>query len=122
MSEYNEQDRKLTFSTSSNRNINLSVDCQLGTIAEVSFYTDELKTVGCGDTVKIGNSDELKNKRIEFNGASGNPESNPVKVIHTIEEEEGEKISYTFPDDYTGTPEFNEDDQEPSYVFYVHFT
>ncbi len=122
MSEYIEQSDKYTFPTSSHRKVNFSVDCHHGTIAEVSFFNDELKTVGCGEQITIGNGDELKDQIIEFNGASGNPDDSLIKVTHIIEEEDGDSMSYTFPDDFTGTPDFDDDDDEPSYTFYVHFT
>jgi len=123
MGEYTEKTKKnLLILSSSDGNVSLTVDCQFGTISEVSFYHNELKTAGCGETVIIGTASSLKGKTIEFNGASGNPSGGQIKIIHTVKEESGKSISYTFPKDYNGSPEFDDSDKEPSYVFYVKFT
>jgi hypothetical protein len=78
-------------------------------------------TASCGETETIGTGSAMNGKTLKFHGASGNPGGDPVKVVHTIYQEDGEELVYTFPDDYTGTPDFDPNDQNPSYVFYVKF-
>lgn len=95
------------------------VDCQYGTIAEVTFDYNGLKTVGCGEELIIGSASELKGLKITFNGSSGNPEGKRIKIIHTFYEKGGNTLIYAFPDDYTGVPPFDENDSEPSYKFYL---
>lgn len=122
MDEYVEIPGKLVFKiTNPEKNIRIKVDCQYGTLAKVSFYTFALVTVGCGETKIIEKVQKLQKRTVTFNGSSGNPGGGRIKIIHTISEEGGNELVYTFPDDYTGQPPFDESDQEPSYVFPVYF-
>ncbi|OFX28206.1 MAG: hypothetical protein A2X08_10515 [Bacteroidetes bacterium GWA2_32_17] len=122
MSVYKEKKEKNILTISNlNNPIKLKVDCQYGTISEVTFNHNELKTVGCGENKIVGSASELKGKTINFNGASGNPSGGQIKIIHTIYEEGGNELIYIFPDNYSGNPYFDENDQEPSYKFYINF-
>ena len=123
MPEFKEREDKLTLVLSATDNpVKLKVDCQFGTIANVSCIHEELISVPCGEEKTFGETSNLKGETIEFNGASGNPSGSDVKIIHTVYEQNGNKIIYTFPDDYTGEPEFDSNDLEPSYVFYIKFS
>jgi len=122
MNEYVEKEGKLVFRISGlNNPVQIKVDCQYGTLSKVSFFHNGLETVGCGEEDTIGAGQNLKHHTIEFNGASGNPDGGKIKIIHTIYETGGNSLVYTFPDDYTGKPPYDLNDQEPSYVFTVNF-
>jgi hypothetical protein len=122
MPVYKELERRNILEISgSNSPVYFKVDCQYGTITEVTFDYKGLRTVGCGEEVLIGTAAELKGIKITFNGSSGNPGGGRIKIIHTFYEKDGKKLIYIFPNDFTGKPVFNENDKEPSYKFYVIF-
>lgn len=123
MEQYKEEkDKNILEVSNSNNSIKLKVDCQYGTIASVGFiHNGRSKKVRCRKKKVIGSAAELKGKTFKFKGASGNPNRGQIKIIHTAFEEGGNELIYTFPDDYSGTPNFEEDDQEPSYQFYIKF-
>lgn len=122
MDEYVEIPGKLVFRiTNPARDIRIKVDCQYGTLAKVSFYRNNLITVGCGEKGIVDKARSLQMRTVTFNGSSGNPGGGKIRIIHTISEEGGNELVYTFPDDYTGQPPFDEQDQEPVYVFPVYF-
>jgi hypothetical protein len=120
---YKEDENRNILQVSGTANpVYLKVDCQYGTFAEVTFDHNGLKTAGCGEEISIGPASELKGLKITFNGSSGNPEGGRIRIIHTFYEKGGLPLVYIFPDDYTGTPPFDENDKEPSYKFYVKYT
>ncbi|MFC2152019.1 hypothetical protein ACFLSE_05775 [Bacteroidota bacterium] len=123
MPQYKEKKDKNNLTVSNTDNsVKIKVDCQYGTIAFVSFNgEDEIKTVECGKEEVIGKANKLKGKSVKFSCTSSNPDDGQIKIIHTIYETGGNKLIYTFPDDYTGTPDFHEDDKEPFYKFYCNF-
>lgn len=122
MAIYKEQPSKLNHVLSDSDNpVKIKIDCFYGTVASVSFYHNGLKSINCGETTVIGKASELKGVTIEFNGAANNPDGQAVKVSHTIFEENGNTTTYTFPNDYTGTPEFDPNDENPDYKFFVNF-
>lgn len=115
------EQRNILEVSGSNNPVYFRVDCQYGTIAEVSFGYNGLKTVGCGEEIILDSASKLKGLKITFNGGSGNPDGGRIKIIHTFYEKDGKKLLYIFPDDYTGNPAFDENDKEHSYKFYVKF-
>jgi hypothetical protein len=122
MSIYTEKLEKNSLKVSDSSNLVMfKVDCQYGTTASVAFYQNGLKKVRCGKEVTIGKASDLNGLTISFNGSSGNPGKGQIKIIHTFYEEGGTKLIYIFPDDYTGSPDFNEQDAQPSYEFYIKF-
>ena len=114
-------DKNILLISDSDNPVVFKVDCQFGTIAEVSYDLNGLKTVGCGEQTILGPASALKGLTMTFNGSSGNPDGKQIKIIHTFYEEGGNILIYNFPGDYTGKPDFDEQDQEPSYKFYVKF-
>jgi len=122
MSEYVEIKNKLNFKVSNNNNpVFLRVDCEYQTIVSVAFYTDKINSVDCGIEAKIGDAPEIRGKSIDFNGSPVNPNQGSIRIIHTIYQKGGDKLIYIFPDDFTGEPAFDENDDQPNYVFDVNF-
>ena len=122
MAIFTEQKEKLNLQLSdSDNDVNITVDCFNGTIASVAFNNNRIVLVHCGETMLIGKASRLKGKMIKFNGSADNPDGNAIKVTHNIFEVEGNQIDYTFPDDYTGDPPYDSDDDNPSYTFFVNF-
>ena len=52
---------------------------------------------------------------------SYNPDGDEIKITHTIFEVEDQPLIYTFPEDYTGTNNYDSSDENPTYVFLVNF-
>jgi hypothetical protein len=121
MAVYIEKKEKLNlFLSDSDNEVKITVNCYYGAMAAVSFYQDGLKTVRCGETKVIGKASELKGKSVEFNGKANNPGGNNVKVEHKIHEVSENSIIYIFPDDYTGSPDYDPNDENPNYKFFVN--
>ena len=121
MAVYKELEEKLKLALSdSDSDVKIKVDCYNGTVAAVSFYINGLKKARCGKTEVIGKASELKGTQVEFNGAANNPGDGEIKIEHSIYMESGNSITYTFPDDYTGAPPFDSDDENVGYKFHVN--
>jgi hypothetical protein len=122
MAIYTEKLNKLNLVVSNSSNpVKITVDCINGTLVSVFFDLGSIKKVHCDETELIGPAKNLKGNAIEFDGLASNPGSDAIKLIHTIVEEGGSKIIYTFPDDYSGVPPYNKEDLDPSYSFFVNF-
>lgn len=115
------EDKNILLVSDLNNLVVFKVECQFGTITEVSYDLNGLKTVGCGEQIILGTASTLKGRTMTCNGSSGNPEGKQITIIHTFYEEGGETLIYDFPGDYTGEPDFDEQDPEPSFKFYVKF-
>jgi hypothetical protein len=119
---YKEKKEKLTLEIISNeRPVNIRVACYYGTTSEISYYLNDLKEVPIGEEVKLGTGSELKGKRLLFTSAASNKDGLEIKLDFTLTQEGTEPLTYTFPEDYTGTPDFNTEDQEPTHQFHVKF-
>lgn len=119
---YEEIEDKLKLNVSdTNQSVKISVDSYHGTVASVSFDNGIIKTVHAGETTEVGKASELKGKSIEFSCSANNPDGDQIKITHTIFENEGNAIIYSFPDDYTGTNNYDNSDENPSYAFLVTF-
>lgn len=118
MPVYEENKGKLILNVSdSDNDVKITVNCLYGSEAQIRVDTGRLIKVDYGETKVLGKASALKNKILEFEGIAENPNGNKINVEHTIFEEGGEKITYVFPDDYTGKPELDKNDTNPSYLF-----
>lgn len=124
---YKEKKEKLNLIISNNDNlVKITVNTFNNTIAPVHIYlSGEIDKMVPDDnnnnTVVIGKASELKDKTIIFRSTASNPDGNSIKVSHTIFEEGGNSLTYTFPDDYTGILPYDHSDLIQSYKFYVNF-
>ncbi|MCF7911504.1 MAG: hypothetical protein K9M99_03170 [Candidatus Cloacimonetes bacterium] len=85
-------------------------------------YGDESISIGCREENPIGNSKELKGTTITFCCTVNNPFEREIKVKHIIREKGGNTKTYTFPGDYDGTPQFENDNGKTCYYeFQVKF-
>ncbi len=122
MAIYIEKKEKLNLNVSNPDNdVKITVDCYIGTVAEVAVDTGRIITIGCGETKTIGIASALKGITLAFDGDADNPDNNQIKISHKIFEVDGNEINYTFPDDYTGNPPYDNADKNPSYTFFVNF-
>ena len=120
MPVYIEKKDKLKLKVSNtDKQIKIKVECYNGTIVTVKFFDNIFKNVYCGETRVIGTAAELKGKTLIFTGIAKNPNGEIVKIKHTIFEVGGNKVTYTFPDGYTGEPDFNSADPLPDYHFFL---
>jgi len=117
---YKERDDKLSFQVPDTGEIKIKIDCYDGTIVRGSFHFNDFKHVNCGQTVVIGSAQGLKGKAIKVKGAAQNPDRNPVKIQHTIFDDQGNSVSYTFPDNYSGTPEYTSPPANVDYEFKIN--
>ena len=122
MAIFTEKSDKLNLSVSGTDNlVKITVNCFNGTLNKLSFYWKKSRLVSCGQTIEIDTAKELKNKKIEFTGLASNPGADNIKIEHLIFEENGNTIRYIFPDEYTGTPAFDNNESTPTYTFIVNF-
>jgi hypothetical protein len=120
--DYTEKPGKLNLTVSNSSNpVIMTFDCYNGTLASVSFDSGIKIKVHSGETEIIGSAKDLKGKRIEFTGLASNPGNESIKVTHIIIEDGGNKLVYTFPNDYSGAPAYKKEDVDPSYTFFVNF-
>lgn len=119
---YREKGDKLTLFLSQNENaVKIKIKCFNCTFGKLRFHFNDFIGVDFGETKVIGKSNLLKDKTIKFKAVAQNMDENNIKIIHTIYEENGNSLSYTFPDDYTGTPQYNNSSQIIDYEFTVKF-
>jgi len=122
MAIYTEQRIKLNLNlTNSNNLVKIEVNCYNGTVASVNPGQRNQSPIHCGETRTLGKASDLKGKTVRFNCAANNPDEDEIKIEHIIFEEDENSIEYTFPNDYTGTPNFNKNDEHLNYKFYVNF-
>lgn len=122
MEIYKENPDKLNFTLNDSENdVTISLDCFHGTVGSVSFFYKGLKNIVCGKTIVIDTASELKGKTIPFKGKANNPDGNTIQLKHTIRQGEENILEYTFPDDYSGTPDYDETNENPNYEFSVNF-
>ncbi|MEO8066478.1 MAG: hypothetical protein ABI599_02170 [Flavobacteriales bacterium] len=119
---YKEKDDKLCLDVpATDKTVTLEVTCFNATTAKVSYYYSGLKVANCGDAVDVGIANTLKGAKRAYNGNGSNPLGGKFKVKHVFTSPNGKKLTYVFPDDYTGTPAYNADDELPDYRFIVNF-
>ena len=119
---YEENEDKLNLDVSdSEQSVKITVDTYHGTVASVSFDNGTIKTVNGGETLEIGKASELKGRSLEFSGSANNPDGDEIKITHIVFEDDNQPIIYTFPEDYTGTNNYDSSDENPTYVFLVNF-
>jgi len=120
---YKEKEDKISLElTSESNKVFITVDCYSGTLISLSFDVGTIKTIHCGDTEEIGDAEDLKNKSpIKFVGSASNPEDDNIEVKVTFFDDDDNSVSYTFPDEYTGLPEYENSDKNPTYQFTVIF-
>jgi len=129
---YKEKKDKLKLNISdSEESVKITVDTYHGTnvSVRVSLSGEINKKVPDPDnpdddtnnTIVIGKASDLIGKTIRFTGSARNPDGDQIKVSHSIFEGDDNSLIYTFPNDYTGTNNYANSDQVPTYRFYVTF-
>ena len=123
MAIYREKENKLSLPINDGAgNISVTVNTFLASRGSLSwFFKGELCTAEKDQPTIIGSANQLKNKSIKFDGKSNNPSGSSVKMEYIFSTDNGELLKYTFPDDYTGTPVFQETDGQPAIKFTVTF-
>jgi hypothetical protein len=119
-----EKEDKLQLAVSNSDNeVKIKVDCYKGTITTVKFIDSHgiKKYVKEGKTEIVGKASELKNKSSLFTGSPRNLGGENIVVEHTIFEDNGKFIIYKFPHDYTGTPDYDKNEENPTHKFTVSF-
>ncbi len=121
MAIYKEKPTKLNLNLSSNSNtVTIEFNSFQGTVGSLMFIYKGAKVVKVGEKIKMDSANKLKDKTLTFGGAANNPDGEKISLGFIISEENGESIEYKFTDDYSGTPEYT-NDQEPNYEFKVNF-
>jgi hypothetical protein len=117
---FKEKDDKLSLPLADSGVVKIKIDCLNGTIVKARFHFNDFKSLECGQTVEIGSSAGLKNKSIKVKGSAQNPDRDKIKIQHTVFDESGNSVSYTFPDDYTGSPEYANPPNNIDYEFKIN--
>lgn len=124
MAIYNEKPEKLSLSLSSSSNkVTLTLNTYHGTVSGVSWIFNDIDFRSKkGEPVEMGTAAQLKGKTIYFDGSSNNPSNGKIKVECIIKEENGNTLTYIFPDDFEGSPAFDTTDAHPANSFEVKFS
>lgn len=119
---YREQDEKLTLRVGSGIDeVTVKITCLQGTVATLSFNNKGPRLIKCTDAAKpVGEEGALGGNRRLYSGGGDNPLGKGFKVKHVFTSSVDE-CTYTFPDDYTGEPDFDKDDETPAYAFVINF-
>ena len=117
MAIYRENKEKLRKTLLGHSTVRLTVNCYLGTIVNVETQDVEFT---CAESKAIGDEVQLKGNRIKVTGTPRTPEGEEIRVEHIFDSPSGTK-TYTFPDDYTGSPPYNPTDTNVTYIFYMNF-
>ena len=118
---YVEKESRLNLDvTNSDNEIKFQIDCFNGTQANVSLFNGDEKELLCGEAKSIGKASALKGKTVFVIGAADNPDGEAIKIVHKIFETNGNSLTYIFPDDYTGTPQFDKKDDHPDYKLFIN--
>ena len=110
-----------------NDKIKMRIDCFNGTVNKLSFFDDDeyIITIQGGQTGVVGESKNLENDLWIFNGVGKDLDDSGFKVKHTLyrvtSSEDEELMSYTFPDDYTGSEPWVNPAGKVRYRFFVDF-
>lgn len=119
---YREKDEKLELQVSgSEAEVSLKVTCYHGTIVKVSYSNLGPKTLSCGEKGNVGKENTLKGARRLYTGSGNNPLEGKFRVVHEFSAPGGVKLTYTFPDDYTGENAFDESDENPTFQFIMNY-
>ncbi len=123
MALYKENENKLKLNVSDTRNdVFVKLDCYHGTMGWVTFYYKGVQRTDCGgEPATVGEASFLKGKSRIFTLSMNNPGGTPVKAKLTWFEQGSESLEYAFPDDYTGSPEFDKQDEHPTLKVRVEF-
>ena len=101
------------------------MDCYNGTTGVLSFISSNTShSIKCGATAVIDTVEALKNKKhriISFSWDAENYDGKAAKASFKIWEQGGNSITYTFPDDYEGSPDVPENEDSPFLTFYCTF-
>ena len=72
-----------------------------------------------GEKKSIGNS-SLKGKRVRLISVTEDRTNQGITVAFTVTQKDGESLTYVFPDDFTGEPEFDTEDDMPTFYIYLN--
>lgn len=126
MPRFIEKDDKLNLNVSASDNfVKITVNRYNGTDVDIAAKYEDRSRKKIPDnsgsyTIELGKAIELKGQKIKFTGSAENPGGDSNRITHTIFEDGGNSISYTFSEDYTGTPDYD-GSAHPTYIFIVNF-
>lgn len=121
MPVYKEKEDKLVFKLHGGADdVKLSLVVNQGADASVSFGFPP-KSVNSDHPVNsIGKAEELKGQELSFDGAVSNPFKHKNNIL-LIVSQGSRSMTYGFPRDYTGTPEYTDTYQTVAFSFTVKF-
>ncbi len=121
MPVYKEQEDKLTFNLAdTDEEVTITLTDYQGTRVSVSYGFPPKRVNNDSPNGVVGTYATLKGKTITFTGSANNPLENNNRVKHTIQRGT-QVLDYTFSDDYTGAPDYEDTSGNISYQFKVKF-
>jgi hypothetical protein len=119
MGLYKEIKTKLNFNVLNENDIELTVTSFPGVRVATTANSNGVQ-VWNNETLSIGNSN-LKGTLVRLISITEDRTEGGIQVTLSIKQKEGENLSYIFPDDFTGSPDFDENDQMPTFYTYINF-
>lgn len=103
--------------------VSIKLDCFNLTDCTIAFPVQgETKTLECGDApIQIGMANELINSSLSINGNAENIGRDTIEIAIITLVDGQEQCRYNFPNDYAGTPDYDENDSNPSFEVPINF-
>lgn len=119
MGLYKESKTKLNFTVLNENDIELTVTSSPGVRVSTTVNSNNVK-VWNDETKEIGNSN-LKGKLVRFISVTEDRTGAGIKITLLVKQKDGESLTYNFPNDFTGTPDYDENDEMPTFYTYINF-
>ncbi|WP_420386849.1 hypothetical protein [Roseivirga sp.] len=123
MATYTEQEDKLHYQmVDNNHPVIINLTPIQGTLITINYgwptkYVNQDKR-----EEEVGNYAELKGNRIRFTSSLQNPDGSDNQFEITISQQGNNSTQeYKFPDEYTGTPDYEASSDNQSVIFYINF-
>ena len=118
MGLYKENKTKLKFQLKNDNDIELAITCSPGARVNTNVNSNGVN-IWNGEKKSIGNS-SLKGKRVRLISITEDRTNQGIIITFTFTQKDGEILTYVFPDDFTGEPEFDTDDDMPTFYLYLN--
>lgn len=119
MGLYKESKTKLNFTILNENDIELTVTSSAGVRASTSVNSNNV-LVWNNETKVIGNTN-LKGKLVRFITVTEDRTGGSIEVTLLVKQKDGESLRYIFPDDFTGSPDYDENEEMPTFYIYINF-
>lgn len=119
MGLYKESKTKLNFTVLNENDIELTVTSSPGVRVSTTVNSNNVQL--WNDESKVIGNSNLQGKQVRCISVTEDRTGAGIVVTVLVKQKDGESLSYIFPDDYTGTPDFDENDEMPTFYTYINF-